>query len=77
MDYLLQTNVYYGPKPSRNSVMAAIKARENININDGDDIEDGSHSLADVLKAVSTIRKYIEDFNDPIARWKLFSCLLT
>ena len=65
MDYLLQTNVYHGPKPSRNSVMAAIKARENIYIND-----DGSHSLADVLKAVSTICR-LEDFNDPIARWKL------
>ena len=55
------------------AVMAAIEARENIDINDGDDIEDGSHvdprpTYRDVLKAVSTIRRYIEDFNDPIAR---------
>ena len=55
--------------------MAAIKARENIDINGGDDIEDGSHghvdpcpTYRDVLKAVSTIRRYIEDLNDPIAR---------
>jgi hypothetical protein len=57
------------------AVMGAIKARENIDINGGDDIEDGSHghfdprpTYRDALKAVSTIREYIEDLNDPIAR---------
>ncbi|KDR83316.1 hypothetical protein GALMADRAFT_56230 [Galerina marginata CBS 339.88] len=59
------------------AVMAAIKVRENIDINGGDDIEDDSHShidprptYRDVLRAVSTICRYIEDLNDPIA-WKM------
>ena len=70
------------------AVMVAIKACENININGGDDIKDGSHghvdpcpTYRDALKAVSTICRYIEDLNDPIAQkmelWKHFSCLLT
>ena len=57
------------------AVMGAIKACENIDINGGDDIKDGSHGHFDprpthreALKAVSTIREYIEDLNDPIAQ---------
>ena len=56
------------------SVMDAIKARENIDINGGDDVDaiqvptDPFPTHRDVLKAVSTIRRYIEDLNDPIAR---------
>ena len=55
--------------------MEAIKARENIDINSEDDIKDGGHShvdpcptYRDVFKAVSTICRYLEYFNDPIAR---------
>jgi len=51
------------------AVMDAIMARENIDIND---IEDGTQSPTDphcdILKAVSTIHRYIEDLNDPVAR---------
>lgn len=56
-------------------VMDATTAHENINNNGGDDIEDGIQSPTDprpthrdALKAVSTIRRYIEDLNNPIAR---------
>jgi hypothetical protein len=59
------------------AVMETIKACENIDINGGDDIKEGGHShvdprptYRDVLKAVSTICRYLEDFNDHIA-WKM------
>lgn len=57
------------------SVMDAMAARENIEINGGDDIDDDldvSHepppTQRDVLKAVATIGKYTDAMNDPIAR---------
>ena len=55
------------------AVMDATEARENIDINGGDDIADGIPTVphptrCDVLKAVSTIHRYIEDSNDPTAR---------
>ena len=57
-------------------VMDAIEACENIDINGGDDIEledvptdlDLHPNHHEVLKAVSTIQRYIEGLNDPIAR---------
>ena len=54
--------------------MDAIKACENIDINSGDDIDaiqvptDPFPTHHDVLKAVSTICRYIEDLNNPIAQ---------
>ena len=53
--------------------MDAIDTHEIININGGDDIEDcvppDPHPThCDLLKAVSTVCRYIEDLNDPIAR---------
>ena len=53
--------------------MDAIKACENMNINGGDDIEDGiltdpHPTHHNVLKAVSTICWYIKDLNDPITQ---------
>jgi hypothetical protein len=55
------------------AVMDAIKARENIEINGGDDVDDTlplepRPTHRDVLKAVSTIGRYIDDLNEPIAR---------
>jgi hypothetical protein len=55
------------------AVMDSIKARENIDINGGDDVDDDSPmeprpTRREVLKALSTIGKCIEDSNDPIAR---------
>ena len=60
-------------------VMDAIKAHENMDINGGDNIEDGvltdpCPTHHDVLKAVSTICRYIEDLNDPIT-WKMEALL--
>lgn len=55
------------------AVIDAIEARENIEMNGGDDI-DNDISLEprptyhDVLEAASTIRRYVGDMNDPIAR---------
>jgi hypothetical protein len=53
--------------------MDSIKARENIDINGGDNVDDDSPmepcpTRHEVLKALSTIGKCIEDLNDPIAR---------
>ena len=55
------------------AVMDAVEARENIEIMGGDDVDndiplDPRPTYRDVLKAVSTIRRYIDDLNDPIAR---------
>ena len=55
------------------AVIDAIDARENLDINSGDDIDptDSADPLPthrEVLKAVSTIRRYVEDLNDPVAR---------
>jgi hypothetical protein len=55
------------------AVMDAVEARENIEITGGDDVDndiplDPRPTYRDVLKAVSTIRRYIDDLNDPIAR---------
>jgi len=55
------------------AVMDSIKARENIDINGGDDVDDDSPvepppTRREVLKALSTIGKCLEDSNDPIAR---------
>ena len=59
------------------AVVGAIHARENMEKNDGDDLDDcdACHTLIEpcpnrreVLKAVSTVGRYIEDMNDPIAR---------
>jgi hypothetical protein len=54
-------------------VMDAIKARENIDINGGDDGDDGvvvepQLTRREVLKAVSTISKYIDELDDPVSR---------
>ena len=53
--------------------MDAVKARENININGGDDVDNGvaiepRPTRREVLKATSTIRKYIEELDDPVSR---------
>ena len=55
--------------------------RENIEINGGDDVDDNSDgpvepypTRREVLKAVSTIRKYTNDLNDPFA-WKIEALL--
>ncbi|KAF8219085.1 hypothetical protein L208DRAFT_1555854, partial [Tricholoma matsutake] len=53
-------------------VIDAIEARENIKITGGDDVDndiplDPRPTYRDVLKAVSTIHRYIDDLNDPIA----------
>jgi hypothetical protein len=54
------------------SVIDAIKARENLEINGGDDVDDEiiepRPMQRDVLKAVSTIRKYIDESDDPVSR---------
>ena len=54
--------------------MTQITARENININGGDDIDNNPVepllTCHDVLKAVSTIKKYTNNLNDPMA-WKI------
>ena len=55
------------------AVMDSIKARENIDINGGDNVDDDSPmephpTRREVLRALSTISKCIEASNDPIAR---------
>ena len=57
------------------SVIDAIKARENLEINDGDDVDDEFEIIEprptrrDVLKALSTINfKYIDELDDPVSR---------
>ncbi|KAF8149040.1 hypothetical protein B0H34DRAFT_667879 [Crassisporium funariophilum] len=55
------------------AVIDAIEERENIEINGGDDADDNlpiepRPTRREVLKAVLTIGRYIEDMNDPIAR---------
>ncbi|KIJ90740.1 hypothetical protein K443DRAFT_14981 [Laccaria amethystina LaAM-08-1] len=56
------------------AVMDAVNTRENIDINGSDDINDIQNPTnprpthRDALKAVSTIRQYVEDLNDPIAQ---------
>ena len=54
------------------AVIDAIEAHENIKIKGGDDVDndiplDPRPTYRDVLKAVSTIHRYIDDLNDPIA----------
>ena len=56
------------------AVVSAIDACENMEINGGDDVDNINDiplephpSQHDVLKAVSTIGRYIDDLNDPIA----------
>ena len=49
--------------------MDAVKARENIEINGGDDVDEGVDTellptRREVLKAVSTINKYIDGLDD-------------
>ena len=65
---------YLEGKPFRQSTKSvdAIEARENIDINGGDDVDDDiplepRPTWRDVLKAVSTICRYTEDINEPIA----------
>ena len=55
------------------SVMDAIEAHEIIEINGGDDVDDGVETEPqlthrEVLKAVSTINKYIDGLDDPVSR---------
>jgi hypothetical protein len=54
------------------AVIDSITARENLDINSGDDDKDGPveprPTRRDVLKAASTIGKYTNDMNDPLAR---------
>ena len=55
------------------AVIDSISARENIEINGGDDVDvDGPvepyPTRREVLKAVSTIGKYTNDLNDPFAQ---------
>ena len=54
-------------------VMDAIEACENINTNGGDDVDDGvaiepQPTRREVLKAVLTISKYIDELDDPLSR---------
>ena len=53
--------------------MDAIKVRENIDTNGGDDVDDGvaiepQPTRQEVLQAVSTISKYIDELHDPLSR---------
>jgi hypothetical protein len=55
------------------AVMDAIDARENVEINGGDDVDNDiplepRPTRRDLLKAVSTIGRYVDDLNEPIAR---------
>ena len=55
------------------AVIDSIHARENIEINGGDDVDDDGPvephpTRREVLKAVSTIRKYTNNLNDPFVR---------
>ncbi|KAF8871172.1 hypothetical protein CPB84DRAFT_1801098 [Gymnopilus junonius] len=55
------------------AVIVAVHVRENIEINGGDDVDEDipvepRPVRHDVLKASSTIIRYLEDWNDPIAR---------
>jgi hypothetical protein len=52
--------------------MDTVEARENIEINGGDDLDDGVETepqptRREVIKAVSTINKYIDDLDDPVS----------
>jgi hypothetical protein len=56
------------------AVMDSIAARENIEASGSDDVDDSEDihieprpTRRDVLKAVSTISKYVDEVNDPIA----------
>ncbi|KAF8273680.1 hypothetical protein EI94DRAFT_1472937, partial [Lactarius quietus] len=54
-------------------VMDAIEARENVEKNDGDDVdEDGPvkpcPGRCEALKAISTITQYVSGLDNPIAR---------
>lgn len=55
------------------AVIDSIAARENIEINGGDDVDEDipiepRPTCRNVLKAVSTINSYINDMNNPVAR---------
>jgi len=57
------------------AVVDAVEARENMEVNGGDDIDididitlEPRPSRRDVLKAISTIGRYVDDWNDPTAR---------
>lgn len=55
------------------AVMEAVEAREAMEINGGDDVDEDfpaepQPSRQDILKASSTISKFIENMDDPIAR---------
>ncbi|KAI9430609.1 hypothetical protein H4582DRAFT_1823854 [Lactarius indigo] len=55
------------------AVMDTIKAREDIEKNGGDDVDDDGPvkprpSHRDVLKAVSTIIQYVSEMDNPLAR---------
>ena len=55
------------------SSLDAVKARENNEINGGDDVDEGVDTeplltRREVLKAVSTINKYIDGLDDPVSR---------
>ena len=52
--------------------MDAVKGRENIEINGGDDVDEGADTeplptRREVLKAVSTINKYIDGLDDLVS----------
>lgn len=56
-------------------ISISVHARENMEINGGDDADDATDTpltprptRRDILAAVSTIRRFAEDMNDPIAR---------
>ncbi|KAF9553851.1 hypothetical protein CPC08DRAFT_645079 [Agrocybe pediades] len=55
------------------AVLMAKVARENIEINGGDDVDEDIPpeplpTYKDLLSAVSVIRRYVEESNEPIAR---------
>jgi hypothetical protein len=55
------------------AIINSIIARENIEINSGDVVDDNGPvepypTRCEVLKAVPTIGKYTNDLNDPVAR---------
>ena len=56
-----------------NAVMEAIDARETMEINGGDDVDEDfpaepQPSRQDILKATSTLTRFVEKMDDPIAR---------
>ena len=68
-----QTLTEASDKETYQAMIDAKEAHENLEINGGDDIDEvvpiePRPTWADVCKAISTISKYIDDINSPLAR---------